>query len=348
MENALNQLISKQKTLPHQNFTLTKLAGQASYREYFRLDFGGGTTAILMKLPVGASSLAEEVTKGAKVADHPFLDVQRYLKKLELPVPDVYAVDLSQGFILLEDIGDKSLESAIAQSNREMTTFFYRQAIDLMLQVQAKTRDHPELTCVAHTRKFDEELLNWEFDHFWEYGLEDRFGKKFPEDERKIFNEISRSISRKIVEMPYGFTHRDFQSRNLHIHQYGMWMIDFQDALMGPLLYDLTALLRDSYIVLDVEQIDQLTSYYAEKADAKNPYSKKPEDVKRDFRLITLQRKLKDTGRFQFIHTVKNNPSFLPCVKPSLGYIKDALEKSPEYGELKEIFEKYLPEFQNK
>ena len=125
-------------------------------------------------------------------------------------------------------------------------------------------------------------------------------------------------------------------------------MIDFQDALMGPLLYDLTALLRDSYIVLDVEQIDQLTSYYAEKADAKNPYSKKPEDVKRDFRLITLQRKLKDTGRFQFIHTVKNNPSFLPCVKPSLGYIKDALEKSPEYGELKEIFEKYLPEFQNK
>lgn len=351
MKQALSQLISQQSILPHGDFTLVKLAGQASYREYYRLDFGDNITAILMKLPAGASSLAEEMTKGATVSDHPFLDVQRYLHQLQLPVPAVYATNLEQGFILLEDIGDTSLEIAIGKSDRENTEALYKQAIDLMLDMQTKTQSSTT-KCVAHTRLYDEDLLNWEFDHFWEYGLEDRFGKeRLSEkphflDDQKTFVDITRSISKKIAAMPYGFTHRDFQSRNLHVNRGSMVMIDFQDALIGPLLYDLTALLRDSYITLDNQQITTLIEHYAQKADSQNPYSQQPKKVKHDFLLLTLQRKLKDTGRFQYIHTVKNNPSFLPCVVPSLAYIKNALEQLPEYQSLFSILKKYLPEFQ--
>lgn len=340
MQEALERLIGSVDKLPHKPFTLTRLAGQASYREYFRLTFENGATAILMKMPVGVSSISEEVTKSDKPIDElPFINIQRYLKECELPVPEIFGYSADDGLLLLQDTGDRSLESLVQTANEQQTLFFYKKAIELLSDLQRKTSAQ---ACIAYARRFDESLLNWEFDHFREYGLEDRLNIKLSPEERFLFEKITRAITQKIVDMPQGFVHRDFQSRNLHLAEYQFWMIDFQDALTGPLVYDLTALLRDSYVVLSGENIQILLEEYTKKVDPLHPYHENLEKLKKDFDLMTIQRKLKDAGRFQYIHTVKKNSGFLKSVAPSLKYVKEALERQKEFGELMDLLEKYI------
>ena len=94
------------------------------------------------------------------------------------------------------------------------------------------------------------------------------------------------------------------------------------------------------------EETDELLEYYTDQLTTDHLYFNKPAQIKNDFHLITIQRKLKDTGRFQFIKTVKGNDSFIKSVPQSLEYVKQALDNNEEYGELKKLLEKYLPEFQ--
>src|SRR4029453_15473245 len=198
--------------------------------------------------------------------------------------------------------------------------------------------------CIAFERSFDETLLNWEFDHFLEYGIEDRFQTKIPEEEKKTFTEATRKISREISQSPYRFVHRDFQSRNLILKDYNIFILDFQDALLGPEAYDLVSLTRDSYVELSWDAVDQLIPHYLEKrTQVKIPVAD-PKAFRRLFDLVTLQRKLKDTGRFQFIHTVKKNPNFLVSVPASLRYVREAFSHLPELKGLQEWIGKYVSE----
>ncbi len=346
MEDTLKHLVGSTTRLPSSPFTIAKLAGQASYREYFRLTFENGTTAILMKMPARASSVSEEITKSDKpISELPFINVQRYLKESGLPVPEVFGYSAGEGLLLLEDLGDRSLESLVQKANGEQTLFFYKKAVQLLADLQKKTQNNKTNHCVAFSRRFDETLLNWEFDHFLEYGLEDRLNIKLPPEDKSLFEKITRQMTQKIVEMPQGFAHRDFQSRNLHLAKYQFWMIDFQDALIGPLVYDLTALLRDSYVVLSRKNIQILLEEYTKEVGPLHPYYENLEKLKKDFDLITIQRKLKDAGRFQYIHTVKKNSDFLKSVAPSLKYVREALERHEEYAELLQLIAKYLHEF---
>lgn len=325
---------------------ILKLFGDASDREYYRLIFSDGSTRILMKIPPGFSSVAEEITPCEKKNEElPFINIQRYLLSLDLPVPAIFSSSKKDGFLLLEDLGDKTLFEALEVATEKIFLFFYQKAILLLTLLQKKTKKIPALDCVAFSRRFDEKMLNLEFNHFLEYGIEDRFQIKVPVPEKKIFEEITRDISKKILLMPQGFVHRDFQSKNLMIHGDDLWLIDFQDALLGPQVYDLVALLRDSYVDFSPEQLSALMKDYVKKLDYQSTYHGRKEDLRRDFDLVTLQRKLKDTGRFQYIHTVKKNPKFLRYVPRSLGYVKEALERQPEYSELTALLESYLPEF---
>src|SRR5262249_25853127 len=130
------------------------------------------------------------------------------------------------------------------------------------LEFQKAGQDHPDPECMAFQRSFDLPLLLWEFEHFLEYGIEDRFQKKIPQKERKWLMEAATLLVDGIVKIPYGLTHRDFQSRNLMLNEYRFFLIDFQDALMGPPAYDLVALLRDSYVVLPEETVALLIQDY--------------------------------------------------------------------------------------
>ncbi len=310
---------------------IIKLFGQASTREYFRAQLPATcnlqpATYILMKLPQGFASPADEITKthdGAPT-EFPFINVHRYLETLELPVPKIYAADGDKGIILLEDLGDDSLEAAYNKAGEAFGLVYYKKAIDLLIRLQTQTQKNPAKDCIAYFRSFDEELLNREFNHFLEYGIEDRLKVQVTDDEKKLYNSLTQNISKHITKMPQGFVHRDYQSRNLMLKDYDLTLIDFQDALMGPVLYDLVALLRDSYIVFSNDQLDTLINYYYDQLPQQHSYYDKKEALMTDFHFIALHRKLKDTGRFQFILTKRNNPGFLKNIPTSLGYVKNS------------------------
>lgn len=346
MDEVIRDWLKSQTNIPSNPFQLQKLTGDASYREYYRLRFDNGKTFIVMKMPAGFSSPSEEITKTSRpINELPFINVQRYLKSLSLPVPDILAYSKKDGLLLLEDFGDITLEKTIRDLAAPQRTKWYEKALDLLALLQKNSRTSPPKECIAAHRAFDADLLNWEFDHFREYGIEDRLGIKMAPDDRKTFEKITRDISKKIVQMPRGFVHRDFQSRNLMVQDGSLRLIDFQDALTGPLLYDLVSLLRDSYVELSSDELKTLQIEYAKKIDAAHPYHAGIEAIRNNFDLITIQRKLKDTGRFQYIKTVKKNDSFLKSVAPSLRYVKEALGKQTEYAELTRLIGKYIPEF---
>lgn len=345
MQDALKKILKKNLNLDVSYVEIHKLFGHASYRTYYRVNLQDGKTYVLMQMPPGKASVSEEITnyKGQK-EELPYLNIQRYLKSVGLPVPEVYAWTPEENLMILEDLGDRLLESYVKDAEETIRIFFYKKAVDLLVDLQKKSQENPDERCIAFHRSFDKTLLNWEFDHFLEYGIEDRFQMRVSAEEKKLFTNLTRQITQEIVNSPYLFVHRDYQSRNLILKDYHLYLLDFQDALMGPQAYDLVALLRDSYVELNSESVETLIRYFLE---ARKKSGLPIEDEKKFrwlFYLTTLQRKLKDTGRFQFIHTVKGNSNFLVHVPTSLRYVKVAFEKLTEFEALKKFIEKYVPE----
>lgn len=327
MQNRLFHLLNQKVT------DIQKLFGDASYRTYYRIKTESGTTMVLMAMPEGKMSVSEEMTNmKEKPKEPPFLNIQHYLKSIGLPVPQIKLFSKEDRWILLEDLGDLKLFDVATQADENFFLQKYREAVALLVHLQKKTAAHPDDKCVAFRRSYDATLFNWEFDHFWEYFVEARGLRHGPRDQ-ELFREETRKITKELCALPQGFTHRDYQSRNLMVHKGQFYLIDFQDALLGPAVYDLVSLLRDSYVDVTPHRAI-LLDYYCRQS------GEDLEKIGRAFDLLTVQRKLKDAGRFVFIDRVKKNPNFLPFLPLSIGYVKEALESLPEYKTLHELLKK--------
>ena len=214
--------------------------------------------------------------------------------------------------MLLEDLGDDTLAQVIQRSPQRKPALYARAVRDLA-RAQEALETLPEGS-VVRGRTFDQDLLSWEMDHFREWGLDAR-GKRFSSEARLAFDRVALRIARRIAELPRGFTHRDYQSRNLMVKGDELVWIDFQDALLGPKVYDLVALLNDSYQSFERDFVEHCLDEFAAEAQLTH---RAREDLGVQFDLVTIQRKLKDAGRFVFIDRVKANPSFLGFVTPTL------------------------------
>ena len=321
---------------------VTKLPGGAGNRTYWRVrGLVDGQSAIVMELPADPVK-SEEASKDHKPQELPFLNVQRYLTRIGVRVPRLLLDAVQDGFLVIEDLTDRTLEQALKEgaSRKQL----YSDAIDQLARLRAHAERSPDAKCLAWTRAFDYDLYHWEFEHFIEYGLLAR-GAKPSEAELKILRHHFARICRELSEAPRSFTHRDYQSRNIMVLKGGeQVVIDFQDALQGPRQYDLVALLRDSYVELDRPLVDQMLSRYLQRFEAEGGPRLDAGEFVAFFDLLTVQRKLKDAGRFVFIDQVKKNPSFLPHIPSSLRYVKDALKRQPALRDVQDILRKHVPE----
>jgi aminoglycoside/choline kinase family phosphotransferase len=309
-----------------------KLRGEASLRSYYRVETSLATPAraIVMRLPdSGPGGYVPGETFG-------FTNVQAYLRRLALPVPEIYVDRKEAGLLALEDLGEQTFAARLAATARSAWRTLYDSAVSLLAALHERTEE-PDPRCVAFSRSFDAKLLGWELDHFREWGLE-ALGHTLSATERALFDAQKELLVASLLALPQGFAHRDYQSRNL------MWarpdhlvLIDFQDALMGPFVYDLVALLCDSYVALDAELQEHAIRRYARLRGF--PY----EAVRQAFDLCAVQRKLKDTGRFVFIDRVRKNPDFLPAFAPSLRYVERALQGVPALQPLRTLIANKLP-----
>jgi aminoglycoside/choline kinase family phosphotransferase len=321
---------------------VTRLAGHASMRSYWRIG-APPRSHVVMVMPPDAKP--EEVTKGPAAAVDPFVDVQGYLKKIGVRVPEIrafYTDDPAGGLMVLEDLGDEMLETRLLAGDPAGP--LYERAIDALARLRAAAEKEPG-GCVAFTRAFERDLYRWELDHFREWLLEAWKGATLAPAEREVVEREFDRIARALDAEPKGFTHRDYQSRNIMVLRGGgQAVIDFQDALLGPRQYDLVALLRDSYVELPPEFVDAMLRRWLEKfAEAGGPrldYA----PFRATFDLLTVQRKLKDAGRFVFIDRVRKNPGFLVSIPASLRYVRDAFTRRPDLAELHAILARHVPE----
>lgn len=317
-----------------------KLKGDASNRSYYRV----GTPPdswVLMVMPPDAAKKSEEASKGDAPTELPFVNVHRYLTKLGVRVPRILRYDEPAGMMVLEDLTDETFEKAILKGDKER---WYTKAVQLLAKLRARAEREKDPGCLAFTRAFDVELYDWELHHFREWGLEAWSGKKPTAEERAELDAIFQRIAKQLAAAPRGFTHRDYQSRNLMVKDGELVVIDFQDALQGPRQYDLVALLRDSYVELDRKFVDTMLDAYLVAFEQETKERIDPKPFKQFFDLLTVQRKLKDAGRFEFINRVKGNPGFLVSIPASLRYVKAALDVQPELADLRRIVAKYVPE----
>lgn len=308
---------------------ITPMTGGASTRRYFRVTPKSGArgSAVAMFVPDGPKP--EEIQNGATSERWPFLEVRDLLEARGVDVPRVFEEDTARGWLLIEDLGEDTLANYLTRIPSEKPAL-YTCAVRDLAEAQGSLSELPG-GCVVSGRSFDFDLLRWEIEHFREWGLDAR-DKKLSAEDAVEFAAIADRLARRVAELPRGFTHRDYQSRNLMVREqptkpgktHGLVWIDFQDALLGPRVYDLVALLNDSYQKFDRDFVEARLGEYATaaKLDAKSR-----DALVREFDLVTVQRKLKDAGRFVFIDRQKKNSSFLKFVVPTVAKVGKALER---------------------
>ncbi|MFW2390331.1 MAG: aminoglycoside phosphotransferase family protein [Polyangiales bacterium] len=338
LDDALTELYGS----PLPAFELLKLRGDASTRSYFRVRVSDPpaetpSSLIVMLLPEDAFG-SDEGGKAAATQRLPFLEVAELLESKGLPVPSVYVENLDNRVVLLEDLGDLTFEQNLRHTPRADWAKPYGTAVELLAELHERCDALPEASIVSR-RSFDRELLDWELDHFREWGLEALSGPLGSADSLVVRDAFSR-IATEVESMPYGFVHRDYQSKNLMVSPSGaLTLIDFQDALRGPRVYDLVALLCDSYVSLDLEMQESMIDRYA----ALRRISAR--ELRREFWLVALHRKLKDAGRFIYIDRVRKNPDFLQWYPQSLVYVGRALGQNGEFESFSATLGRAIPGF---
>lgn len=319
------------------------MPGGASTRRFYRVALGPGRSAVAMFVPDATRS--DEIAKNADAGRRwPFLEVRDLLEQRGVRVPKLLGEACEEGFILVEDLGDDTLAQYLADRPAQRERL-YQAAVHDLARAQRSLAELPAGSVVS-TRAFDEDLLRWEVDHFREWGLEAR-GIALSGVDAETFSRAANHLAVTIASWPRTFVHRDYQSRNLMVRggddRAELVWIDFQDALLGPRVYDLVALLSDSYQTFTREFVEQRLDEYAEHLGLDERGRR---DVGREFDLVTVQRKLKDAGRFVYIDRVRENPHFLQFVDPTIEKVRAALarlEGDAVLERLRELLERLLP-----
>ena len=226
-----------------------------------------------------------------------------------------------------------TLEKALSESNRLR---LYEQALELLITFQSNTRLE-DSSPSSLQKKMSREVLAWELAHYVEWRLVADRKQIATSLHDQLWAPFERLVD-ELCALPTRLIHRDFQSRNLMLPvPERLVLIDFQDAMIGPYIYDLVALLRDSYVTLTPDELEQLLEQYILRAKQENIVNGEPDDIERAFYLQTIQRKLKDTGRFVYIDRVKGNPAFLDFRESSMAYVRHALSKVDGFEDLTEL-----------
>lgn len=289
------------------------VAGDASARRYFRLGQGEGSRIAMDAPPASEKNQA-------------FLEVRALLEDGGVRVPSLEAVNLEDGFLLLEDLGDELL---LGHLDALSVDRLYTQALDMLLDIQA-------LDSAARLPAYDEAVLAEELSRFPQWFCEGLLQLDLSAGERELLENSARVMIDQISQQPRVFVHRDYHSRNLLLLPGGeLACIDFQDALHGPLCYDLVSLMRDCYIRWPGPKVRQWALQYRQRLlQLGYPAGESEEQFLRWFDWTGLQRHLKVLGNFSRLALRDNKPGYLADIPLVFEYCGDVLQHYPELGEL--------------
>lgn len=296
--------------------TLTAASSDASFRRYFRWE-GDGRSFIVMDAPP-----PQENCK-------PFVDIAFLLAKSGINVPKIYAEDLERGFLLLNDLGNKTYLDVIDGENADA---LFHDALQALLAFQ-------QLPMVAPLPSYDVALLRRELELFPEWYVKHELGIEFDAAQQQQWQHISELLIDSALAQPKVLVHRDYMPRNLMLSEPNPGVLDFQDAVYGPVTYDVTCLFKDAFLSWPEERVrGWLESYWQQASALDIPVQTDFEDFLRASDLMGVQRHLKVIGIFARICHRDGKPRYLADVPRFFSYIGAVIARRPELAELQALF----------
>ena len=311
----LQNWLARHFSLPPEQIRLTPASADASFRRYFRLHLDDGSTRIVMDAPPEHEDC------------RPFLHVAALFGKAGVHVPTVHAENLEQGFLLLSDLGNTTYLQAL---DAHSAPSLYRDANSALIQIQLASRS-------GVLPDYDRALLERELNLFPDWYLARHLGVTPSPAQEAVLRGVFEQILGNNLAQPPVFVHRDYHSRNLMRIENGQnpGIIDFQDAVYGPLTYDLVSLYRDAYIGWEEEvELDFVIRYWEAARAAGLPVRADFDDFYRDYEWMGAQRQIKVLGIFARLYHRDGKDGYLKDMPRVMAYLRRTCER---YGELRPL-----------
>jgi N-acetylmuramate 1-kinase len=306
------------------------LTGDASDRRYFRVILGDGESVILAVHagPIDFGTL-------------PFANVADLLERMPLPVPEILGHSDAEGIVEQSDLGDATLQAHLVGTGAPERTKLYKQAVDLIELMQRRGRELTSERYLPYRVAFDAEKLTWELDFFVRHFIESYRANPISADDRRELGNQWQAIVGELASEPRVLCHRDYHSRNLMCLDGQLYLIDFQDARMGPDTYDLVSLLRDSYVHLTDREVDDLIVHFLM---LKQTPASSADEFRRRFDLMSLQRNLKALGTFGYQTVARGNTVYVQYMPRTLHHVRTNLWKYPRFARLRTLLSASIEE----
>ena len=301
---------------PDQPFELSFAAADADFRRYFRATFSDGRTVVCMDAPPDKMSVA------------PYLKVQKLFHMVN--VPQVLHVDETQGFMVLNDLGSTTFLTAMTQEKNEAAhKALLLEAVGELIELQLASRS-------GVLPEYDREVMLREINLFPEWFVAKELGRELNFKQRRLWQQTVDTLLPPLLAQPKVYVHRDYIVRNLMLQEGRPGVLDFQDALYGPISYDLVSLLRDAFIGWDEEFVLDLVIRYWEQARAAGlPVPPEFDEFYRWFEWMGVQRHLKVAGIFARLYYRDGKDKYRPEIPRFLNYLRRV---SRRYAELAPLY----------
>ncbi len=291
---------------------LQSVSSDASFRRYFRLRHGG-TSLVVMDAPPPLENVA------------PFMRVAGLLHEAGLHVPDIHAADPVRGFLLLSDLGRHTYLDVLAEANADT---LYSLAVDALVRMQAASRP-------GVLPPYDEALLRRELELFPDWYLTHHLGKPPDAAGRKRLEALFNGLIHRVLEQPRVWVHRDFMPRNLMISNPMPGVLDFQDAVSGPISYDPVCLFMDAFISWPAQRVEAWLEDYRQRAGVAGlPVPDEPRQFLSQCSWMAVQRHLKVLGIFARIRYRDGKPRYLEDAPRFFRYLQWSASREPELARL--------------
>ncbi|MFT5599648.1 MAG: aminoglycoside/choline kinase family phosphotransferase [Chitinophagales bacterium] len=323
MIDRLQQMERWLNSLGYLNYTLTSASEDASFRSYQRLQQGASSWVVMDAPP-------------DKEPCDRFIEIATKLSQAGLSATEVLEKNLELGFLLLTDLGTTPYLSVL---NADSKDALYADALAALLRMQVNVSSQD-------LSKYNPALLSREMDLFHDWFLLELLGIQLNESQQKHWNLIKQTLIQNALEQPQIFVHRDYHSRNLMKIDIGNpGIIDFQDAVCGPITYDLVSILRDCYIDWPIDEVESLALDYYRAAKAAALLDVEPQQFLRWFNLMGIQRHLKAVGIFSRLKIRDGKSGYLNDIPRTLNYLCQVSELEPSMTAFRDLIaELNLPE----
>jgi N-acetylmuramate 1-kinase len=309
---------------PNETCTLAPASADASFRRYFRATFANRSLIVMDAPP------QHEDCK-------PFLHVAKLFEDAGTHVPHVYAQDLTQGFLLLSDLGNITYLQALCGGNAATAARLYAAATDSLIKIQLASRENELPT-------YDEALLRRELNLFPEWYIARHLGITLSAKQQTKLEQVFARILANNLAQPCVYVHRDYHSRNLMYTDPNPGILDFQDAVYGPITYDLASLFKDAYIRWEEEEIMDWIIRYWEKARAAGlPVREDFGEFYRDYEMMGVQRHIKVLGIFARLYHRDGKEAYLKDMPLVMDYLRRACERYIDLKPLLNLLDELEP-----